>query len=250
MKSICIVSMCGLFLLVGCNQGNEKSEPVTYNDNERTEPVNEITIENETPISTRDLATEENSESDNERIEMIVEESELEETEREDFAHATAPNQETQTEELSEDQSPTVNENEPSKEETKEVPPISLLASGIKDFELEIEFTGDQGELEIEYEGKKKNPKAKVKDERAVHKEKGKEKDKEEGKDKKRELKGKEAVQFVEAFLDEISLSSGTVDDTTVDDILAYLDLEKESIKKFELEIEFQDKTKVKYEQK
>jgi hypothetical protein len=221
--------MCGLFLLVGCNQGNEVVEPVTYNDNENFEPANEVTIENETPVSTQDLS-------------ILVEESELEETEREDFAHASAPNEEkNSTEELSEEQTPTVIENDPPKEETKA--PISLLASGIKDFELEIEFTSDQGELEIEYEAKKKNPKAKIKDERGS-KGKGKEKG------KKKEVKGKEAVQYIEAFLDDIYLSSGTVDDATVDDILAYLDLEKESIKKFELEIEFQDKTKVKYEQK
>ncbi|MDV2683749.1 YusW family protein [Alkalihalophilus lindianensis] len=242
MKYIIIVMVCSFFLLAGCNQGNEIAESTPHNDNEKPEPLNELTIENETPISTRDLATEANSESDNERIEMIVKESELEERELEDFAQASAPNQESQADELSEEQSPTGNENDPSNEETKEAP-VSLLAQGIKDFELEIEFTGDQGELEIEYEGKKKNPKAKIKEERGS-KGKGKEKG------KKKEVEGKEAVQYIEAFLDEIYLSSGTVDDATVDDILAYLDLKKESIKKFELEIEFQDKTKVKYEQK
>ncbi|MDV2885088.1 YusW family protein [Alkalihalophilus pseudofirmus] len=222
-----------LFALAGCNQGagNDSVE----SDSVITDTSDAVTFETEDAVAVSEIARGdeqgESAEQDQFDDQQVIEESDLEQWEEPQHHE----DETTEVEESPQESTATTkNLEETADEKSEEAESMSVLASGVKEFELDVEFE-DGGEVEIEYEVKKDKPKAKVK-----MKQKGKGKS-------KHEIKGNDAVQYTEALLAELYVENESLTDAVVEQLLDKLEVETSNVKKVEIEIEFENKSKLKY---
>ncbi|WP_078592746.1 YusW family protein [Evansella clarkii] len=100
----------------------------------------------------------------------------------------------------------------------------STLAFGVREFELEIDFQ-DGSQWEFEYEDDNGETEAEI--------------ERENGDESERE--GSEAIEEMEAMLQELQIFPDTAEDDAIDQVLSYLDITEDELTEFELEIEYQN---------
>ncbi|WP_373232296.1 S-layer homology domain-containing protein [Cohnella sp.] len=109
---------------------------------------------------------------------------------------------------------------------------VSDTVSAILKFEVDMEMGNDQ-EYKLKYKNKNGNVEAEV--------EQKSEKDKE-------ELKGKEAIEFIENILQQANLSEQMTRQEIMENILSLLEIEKDELKELKIEIKFSNGKKLEIE--
>ncbi|MHA0855323.1 S-layer homology domain-containing protein [Paenibacillus sp. CMAA1364] len=121
---------------------------------------------------------------------------------------------------------------EPGKEEDTDKTDKDTTSLDIVEFELEVELS-EKAKLELEYKNKQGKSEAKVE---------------KEFKNDKEKLKGKDAVDYIEALLAKVKLTDKMNQKEALSAILAGLNIEKDDVVELELEVKFKSGKQLKVE--
>ncbi|UTR08653.1 YusW family protein [Evansella sp. LMS18] len=201
-------ALSAAMLVTACGEGNDTTDNTT-NQNGDTNQGTEVNDTND------------NSPADNNADEAV---------ENNNLDDDTDTNADTNTDEVDNDAADngSADNNDADEDSTAEnnggEDTSSTLAFGVREFELEIDFQ-DGSQWEFEYEDDNGETEAEI--------------EKENGDESERE--GSEAIDEMEAMLQELQIFPDTSEDDAIDQVLSYLEITEDELTEFELEIEYQN---------